>query len=96
MLAETLTAFMEEARRYLPEKSAKPDKETAARAEITAMEKAVKEIAASIKDAGMLVQPEKPAAKPETPPDDAAPTDDAPFFARAYLVLTALRAQSRR
>jgi glycosidase len=101
-LAETLTAFMIEARRYLPKKSAKSDKETAARAEKTAMEKAAKEIAASIKEAGTLVQPGelveksavKPAAQPETPPENDAPLDDTLFFVRAYLVLTVLRALS--
>jgi hypothetical protein len=105
MLAETLTAFIEEARRYVPEKSAKSDKETAARTGKTATEKAAKEIAASIKEikeikeAGTLVQPEKPVektavklARSKSPPDDAASADDAPFFVRAYLVLTALRA----
>jgi hypothetical protein len=97
---ETVRLFIEEARRYVPEALSEKSAKSAAR-------KAAKETAALIhlvKNAQIFSLPENPteetAARPTqsgTPSEGNAPVVDTPvderaFFARVYLVLTALRA----
>ena len=100
-LTEAARLFIEAARQYVQKKSVKTGKNAAV--EKAATEKAAKEIAALIKDAGTLTETESgvktvKGSKPKTPSASDTSAEDAPagvFFARAYLVLTAIRAAIR-